>query len=395
MDRTRSTTVATLITLLLGAARLRAGCESDYGASGDDTAQTKPPPFDAPVPEHTLLTADELVSGWNELLPGNPTICSRGTKWGFYVRKGSKHPGRIVIDFEGGGACWNDLTCSVAGAIFSENIDNHLAGKTKNYSKGIFDDTRADNPFQGWTHVYIPYCTGDIHWGDATHTYGSGADKFDIHHRGALNSRVALKWVFDNFPKPDQVFVTGCSAGAYGAAGWAPHVMRNYPDVQVDQLGDCGAGVITKGFLKDSFPNWNAEPTMPAWIEGLDPAKVDIKTLEFADLYIRFANANKDRVISQYNTHFDWNQAFYFEQMGGGDTAEWSKQMNASIDRISKAAPSFRYYIAPGHEHCIIVSDSLYSTVANGRKLTDWIGDILAGKKIDSARCKDCGQMKK
>ena len=40
--------------------------------------------------------------------------------------------------------------------------------------RGIYDDTDPRNPFGDWYHVFIPYCTGDLHWGDAVATYGSG-----------------------------------------------------------------------------------------------------------------------------------------------------------------------------------------------------------------------------
>jgi len=31
---------------------------------------------------------------------------------------------------------------------------------------GIADHSNAANPVKEWTHIYVPYCTGDLHWGD-------------------------------------------------------------------------------------------------------------------------------------------------------------------------------------------------------------------------------------
>ena len=360
----------------------------DSGQTQDSEAAANADPFQAPKAANTLAAFDKLKDGWNELQPGAPTICSRGTKWAFYVHKGD--PKKVVIDFEGGGACWNTTTCSVAGAIFSENIDNHLSGQTQKVKTGIYDKERKDNPFHGWTHVYVPYCTGDVHWGSAKHTYGTDAT-FDIHHKGAVNARVALGWLHNNLPDAENVFVTGCSAGSYGSIGWAPWVMKAWPDANVNQMGDCGAGIITDDFLKQSFPNWKAEQMMPAWIDGLDPAKVTITDLEFGDLYIRIANHYKQRTVSQFNTFYDWNQTFYFEAMGGGDAKAWSDKMNASIGKITGAASSFRYFTGPGFEHCILHRDEFYSVQADGVKLVDWVTQLTKGTAPKSVVCKDCG----
>src|SRR5687768_15826477 len=66
--------------------------------------------------EEVEPTLPTLAPGWTEFLPGGETICSRGTPYAYYVRPGTVN--RVVIDFIGGGACWNQLTCSVANQIF-------------------------------------------------------------------------------------------------------------------------------------------------------------------------------------------------------------------------------------------------------------------------------------
>jgi hypothetical protein len=42
-----------------------------------------------------------------------------------------------------------------------------VAGQsTRVMGRGLLD---ASSPYAGWTHVYIPYCTGDLHWGITQH----------------------------------------------------------------------------------------------------------------------------------------------------------------------------------------------------------------------------------
>ena len=126
---------------------------------------------------------DSLNVGWNKIRPGGDTVCSRGAEFAFAVRKGSSP--NIVIDFVGGGACWDELTCGFADATFTDNADwvNDLEGRT-DAGEGICNADHPENPFADYHHVIIPYCTGDIHWGNRTqHT--------DLAHLSQFITKVA------------------------------------------------------------------------------------------------------------------------------------------------------------------------------------------------------------
>ena len=349
------------------------GCSSEESESAEPTPPTVP---------------TGLEAGWNEIPTGGETICSRGTEYAFFVRPGTVN--RVVIDFIGGGACWDDLTCGLATAIFNPDIENIRDAIAQNDMSGIYDKERSDNPFKDWYHVVIPYCTGDVHWGDNVATY-DGAEPVVIHHKGAVNSRAVLDWVYQSFSRPEQILVTGCSAGSYGSIMWSAHVAEHYPSSRVIQFGDSGAGVITEDFFQNSFPSWNAESSFPSWISDLDPAKVDLLALHLADLYVGVTNYYPAQQFSQYNTAFDENQTFYYNAMGGSGADAWSTEMLASIDEIHSRAPTFSSFIASGEQHCILPYDNFYTVNVGGRKLVDWLGDMVAGESVESVACSgDC-----
>ena len=341
------------------------------------------------LPEDQPTRPTGLNAGWNEILTGGDTICSRGTEYAFFVRPGTVN--KVVVDFIGGGACWNELTCGVADAIFNPDIENVRAAIEANVPQGFYDHEHADNPFKDWYHVVIPYCTGDIHWGDNTATYGTGEDEVTIHHKGAVNTRAVLDWVYDGFSAPEDVLVTGCSAGAYGSVMWAAHIAEHYRDTRVLQFGDSGAGIITQEFFQDSFPSWNAEQAFPTWISGLDPDEVNVLELELGDLYAGLANHYPRHQFSQYNTAFDDNQVFYFTAMGGSGAEEWSEKMHASIASIQAAAPSFASIIPTGEQHCILPFDNFYTVNVDGTRLTDWLATMVSGDQPENLTCTgDC-----
>jgi hypothetical protein len=324
----------------------------------------------------------ELDTSWAKIAPGGDTTCARGDDFHFFVRGGSVN--KLAIVFDGGGACWDAATCSLADAIFSPTADEELPEP----GDGIGDNTDEENPFKDWYQVFIPYCTGDIHWGDADTTYqpDDGAPEITIRHRGQVNTRAVLDWVYERFQGPETIFVTGVSAGAYGSIGWAPYVIEHYPDSHVVQLGDCGAGVITDTFFEDSFPSWNAGSLIPDWIPGLD---IPLEELKLENLYIEVANHYPDHFFGQYNTNNDENQRFYYTAMGGNDE-DWSPKMNEKIETIIDNAPTFRSYIAGGDKHVVLPYPEFYTYQSDGVRLRDWVADIANGEPVETVHCTAC-----
>jgi len=343
--------------------------ETDAGPDEDDVSVVLP----------------DLGEGWTQVAPGGDTICSRGTEYFFMVRKGSVN--KIVIDFMGGGACWNDTTCSFADAIFNENLDAFDGMEGDVDLPGIYDRTEEANPFKDWYHIFIPYCTGDIHWGNSEVDYGDAAGV--IHHKGAVNAQSVMDWISENFSAPEKIFVTGCSAGAYGAIGWAPRIIEQFPKSKVYQMGDSGVGVITDSFFQDSFPQWNAWEILPTWIESLDLEEEELYKLTLNDLYIRIANHYPDYLFSQFTTAFDKTQVFYYQAMGGGTEEEWASKMQSGLAQTREGAPNFRSFIAQGNQHCIVPYQEFFTKETQGMSVNDWVADMVDEMDVGNIDCGD------
>lgn len=330
-----------------------------------------------------------LPAGWNAISPGGETTCSRGTPFRYFVRPGTVN--RLIVEFRGGGACWDALTCSLAGAVFEEAVTDDPATINEQSLTGIYDHANPDNPFRDWHHVHIPYCTGDIHWGDNVVTYGEGGSAVTIQHKGAVNVRAVLGWIYENVPAPEKIFVTGCSAGAYGSIMWSAHLREHYGSVPVYQFADSGAGIITDTFFEDSFPSWRPQGAYPTWITGLDPAGLT----RLPELYAAIGNHYPDMRLSQYNTAYDEDQIRFFRLMGGGGAEAWSEAMRASVASIEASTPNFTSYLAPGSEHCILWRPEFYTVASSGTRLVDWLDDLVNGENAPpSVACEGyaCGE---
>src|SRR5690606_8106112 len=190
----------------------------------------------------------------------------RGTPWHFYARRGTVN--KVLVYYQGGGACWNFLTCSEFFPVFKERVTD--GDDPSNFRSGFADLDDPNNPFRDWHAVFVPYCTGDVHWGDAVVDHEMSGQTTTIHHKGFVNAQVAEKWAREHFVNPDQVFVTGSSAGSYGAIVNAlPLQEFAWPSTEFVVLGDGGNGVITNEFLQNDLAKWGIEKNLPRWIPGL------------------------------------------------------------------------------------------------------------------------------
>ncbi|HEU4537676.1 MAG TPA: pectin acetylesterase-family hydrolase, partial [Polyangiaceae bacterium] len=331
----------------------------------------------------SLPKLGELAAGQiNIIRPGGGSICGRGGEYAFFVIPAD--PKKVIIEFEGGGACWDERTCAFAGATFKEDVDpaDYTGGRA---SVGWYDHARPGHPMPDWTHIYIPYCTGDVHWGDNVKTYGAGAGAVTIQHKGAVNARAALDWAYAQIEAPEKVFVTGCSAGGYGSIWWAPQVQSHYPASKVYHFADSAAGVITDGFFQQSFPAWNAQATFPAFVGDFARATA------LPQLYALIAAHYPQNVYSQYNTVLDENQTFFYTAMGGTGLAQgWSAKMKANVGATQASSPQFRSFVAGGRQHCILPHDNFFTVEAGGTKLTTWLADMVADKPLANAACEGC-----
>jgi hypothetical protein len=361
-------------------------CSSSTPATAPDpgaNAGTAPPaevaPDESDLPAAVGPAFADLPEGFTAIAPGGNTICGHGGPYSFFVRKGKTD--RVVLDFSGGGACWNVATCAFASYLFSDDVRSPVAPDGS--GKGIYDTRAAENPFKDWTHVFVPYCTGDIHWGDNVQAYGTGPGSTVIQHKGAENVRAVLAWLFANVAQPEKIFVTGCSAGSYGSILWAPRLQRHYPKARVLQFGDSGAGVITDTFFSEMQDSWRPQGAYPQWIVGNDVSSL-------AQLYTAIAKTYPNDLFSQYNAAADATQVKFFTTMGGPDAATWSAKMASENAEIAASVPNYRYFTGAGEAHCAIPFDRFYTQAVGGERLVDWVQSLVDEKPAASLACDNC-----
>lgn len=324
------------------------------------------------VSAQDLPPRDQMSPGqWFQLSPGGETICGHGAPYSFYYREG---PGQdLLINFQGGGMCWNDQTCNISTTTFDDSINpGDPSDNPALFPVGITDFSNPDNPFLNYDMVYVNYCTGDFHTGNNEQGYTFNDTWFDVKHKGYINAAYALNWVYSNFTAVDSVFVAGCSAGSVGAAFWSADIKAHYPNTRVTLLGDSGGG--WRGIDPAAWALWGA---------SYQGATTNLNIPQF---YTGAARAGVR--IAQYNTAHDETQNFF--NYVGFSSVPYTTALQQNLRDISRGAGSFRSFTQGGDLHCILPRAEFYTYQTNGVRLRDWIASLAAGQGVNNVACTDC-----
>ncbi len=311
----------------------------------------------------------------------------------FWARRGVSE--RLVVYFDGGGACWDDTTCAVPRlASASDPNDGFykaelIASDDPRRMAGVFDLRNPRNPLRDWSFVFVPYCTGDVHSGSNTATYTDPdtGEPYTIEHRGSDNFRVILEWMRANFDAPETILVTGSSAGAFGAATQYARIREVFPAGRAVMLGDAGQGVTTPGFLERRNDNWRYD--LPASVFGPN-ASLTRDDDVVAALAAHFPN---DR-FAQYTTAHDRTQVAFFALMGRENACRaWTEGMSRDLARRQDAV-NFRSYLAAGESHTILRSPLFYTERSGGAPFAEWLGALVGEAAPDNRACANCLAMR-
>jgi len=385
------------------------------GVSDDITHDTEVSPVTPTV--WTMITPGlEVQYNGQTLTPR----CSRDdaateSSYVYFVKKGTVN--KLLVYYQGGGACWNDASCNYA-VTFKEHAS--AGDNPANFTAGFGDMSNPDNPFKDWNAVFITYCTGDIHWGNATrfyHTTPGENAKAPLNHFGRINAEVVEQYAREHFVNPDEVFVTGSSAGAYGAIMNGIYLKHDvYPQSKFNIMGDAGAGVIPPGWISN-VNQWNVNGTLPRFVPGLETVSADDLTI--VDVWALAAEYFSKDNFAQYTTNWDGSgggqSAFYNVQLNDSppnsllsvvsewpkwwqNTCGWHDGMEANFSDTEALAPAnFRSYVGAGSRHTTWGSDKVYTSTKGGiPTLVDWIAEMRANS-VDSPnpswvseQCADC-----
>lgn len=357
---------------------------------------------------------------------GGPVVDGNGDKpkkanrsYSFFISEGK--PDKILISLDGGGACWDAATCLLSPLqpelfggrpTYVPDVDE----TTENLAQagGILDSNNPDNPYKDYTKIFVPYCSGDIHWGSKNTTYNLPMDdgktlKWKIHHRGTDNFLAVLDWLQRNdinFENASDVSVAGASAGGYGAnLAFAYVAELTSRKTKLSLVSDSAIGVFDNPQYPGTLPfyttaiynpaargteSWGVARNLPSWAFG-DRAHVEAFLNQGANYRLGFVPSifatlgryKREANLATVTTNLDAVQIGFYTLMKGPfnedppalSARQWYRAM-ARMTATTASLPNYRFLIDNGACHTFIFTENFYS-----QGVSKWISAMLDPRK--------------
>ncbi|WP_420455406.1 pectin acetylesterase-family hydrolase [Rubrivirga sp.] len=334
------------------------------------------PACDSSEPDGPLAEAQANVGQWT-FIDVEGSQCRDGSPTGIGLRL-QEGADDLVIYLEGGGACFNALTCATNPRSFSEADFNTTVARVGD--AGLFS-TGADNPVGDYNMVYVPYCTGDVHAGSSPNNSFlqaagvEGTQQFVGHG----NVKRALALLADGLDTPDKVLLAGSSAGGLGVLFNFGATARTFSDSDLFMVDDSGPVVYADNVLSPPFVTqvvqlYNASATLSEAPQLFGPDG-------FQGIYTYYADTYPDATFgfSSYLGDDVFQGFFGFGQAPGDEITD--EEFAASLrDLRGRLSANWATYYAEGDAHTFLLVPSRYNGTSAGVAYSDWLGDILDGR---------------
>ncbi len=307
------------------------------------------------------LGLPENVWTWIDV-PG--AICSDGSPTGLAVNPGSGDT--LVLFLNGGGACWDPVTCGAGlaqggpygQAQFQSELASHGPGS-------IVDRTVADGIYgAGATLVFLPYCTGDVHWGKSTNDY-PGVRTW--HHAGQPNLAANVSWLAARIPSPARLVVSGSSGGGYGSLLAHDLARTTWPSAKGYLVDDAGPPLVGNDVPAAERTAWIASWRLDLTLLPLCTACADDLSRVLDTLASKYPG---DRIALVSSRQDSVIRSFLLQTPSGFESA-----LLQLVDERIAPHPNARAFLVDGADHALLRRPGSYS--AGGVALPSWLGQMV------------------
>ena len=307
-------------------------------------------------------------------------MCADGSPYTYWIHKGA--PDKVVFFLQGGGACVDATTCGFGSRTYRSKLgaDDDPNG----FSSGIFDFSDVRNPLAGYSFVFAPYCTGDVHLGDAAHVYGP---QLTVQHKGSVNASTALKALAAQFPNTTQLVVAGESAGSVPTPLYAGLAHDLLPNSAITVIAD-GSGAYPDDPVVNARIGavWGTESAIPPWPENAGLSAADWGA---PDLFVQAAKHDPKIIFGRHDYAFDFVQTI-FNALLGFPANDLVSVIDANATQINKSGADLHSYISPGVSHTVLSSAAFYTETVEGVPLVDWVSALIRRQPDPDVHCTVC-----
>jgi hypothetical protein len=349
-----------------------------------------------PGPEPILNPPRDTYETWIKVEPPG-VVCGNDTQYKFWVNFSNKSDNLLVV-LEPGGACWDYDSCTgkngIRGAANVNGLeDDHyqLAGFISPFLNRDSDEV----PTGDWNFVYIPYCTGDVHTGNAVATYTdeTGTESVEFHHDGHDATEHVVAWLDENFTHVPKMFVTGCSAGGVGSLVNYYFLRKGIHAVEKGyMLDDSGPVFPSSGYSKPLHAKirsaWNVDSLGGMLPDGFTFEDMGTLNTALADAFpddrlaTTYFRRDYNFSLYSYERFYDFPPKEEIMRMWDSDT-QLLTSLYDTRDNLDYFIP---YWRNVNDSHCTTLFSFAGSDIeAQNQTLEQWVKDLIEDRSIKSA----------
>lgn len=339
------------------------------------------------------LTGKPEIGKWYAV-DVDDAVSSDGSKWQGYFRKGSEN--KVVLYFYGGGFSINDYTAArsmdVEGGFYNPRLNTGLNVMTYAIKEWGIGNSAEENIFRDWTFIGVPYCNGDFHAGTNVKEYTAldGSTK-TIQYVGYDNYRRLVAKLFNYIDdSPEQLLVTGSSAGGFGAAILADdaiELFHNPKDVTVH----VDSSLLIKEDWHDVMVNdWNSPKAMSDAVTGDNITLDSLVALHQKrdNVKILFDCSVRDFNLSQAQVFFDkGSNTDLPSKIGKAEGDRFQQLLKKMVSDMQEKIPGCGIYIwdeetqKDGHltVHTATGTKIYFNKRGENPSIAQWLQDAVGG----------------
>ncbi|OWZ20349.1 Carbohydrate esterase [Phytophthora megakarya] len=312
---------------------------------------------------------------------------------------GGSDKSKLMIFFQGGGACADEDTCAF-GLQCSLGASATFTTAATASSDGVLDRSISDNMFKDWNVIFIPYCTGDIHIGNrVTAAYESGIEvllgnkqclglDYPMHMNGYNNTMAVLDWALENYPDVDNLIVGGESAGSLGAQVHSAKIAEMWDvdakDTRFSVLADSYVGVVPEDHPAAELLLYYGACTNDFGLSADTVAACEAGTATTIEMIDALLEAQPDSNWLFIDSKGDKTQRYFYALVDEGilgypfsdliSEADFFSNMSAILDSYRKVSSRITTFYVEGTKH-VFLADSNFTTYESDAGLL--LGDVI------------------
>ena len=338
-------------------------------------------------------------------VPFGQPICGDGSAYSFlYASPPEVNNKKVILEFMGGGACWNAETCQnngglqilpelaafASGTISCKQASN-LAKNVLDFPINLLCDTTiGTTDLSEYNYVVVPYCSQDVHMGDSESNYAEEYGNDGVYHHGGHNLMSVLQWVYTHYPDPSHILVTGCSAGGTILPVVYDLLYQHYNSVErkvnINTIIDSAVYLTPSDFFDFGFPNWNPASLLSEIGFDYDQSSGNEFYSNILWEHIINRGSSQDKWGFLSHTHDPVSISFYIRMGGdaeGYDSIDdaWTSKTVSFLGAITEEYDNVDTFFINGSDHC---NFGLYYGLQEAG-FDEWAGDIITEQDLSTS----------